>query len=143
MADETELHPAVELLLARMESHPEEFVTNEKVYTTNSRIVKMTSLYEDILSRASEREAVLLRAAMNKIQLDLLHNDLMDELFNGEDRRKAEEKAKRYNAELIQKHIRARQYQQQQQQQQQQQAVQRWECVDTRATQTEQIIFRK
>ena len=140
MADETELHPAVELLLARMESHPEEFVTNEKVYTTNSRIVKMTSLYEDILSRASEKEAVLLRAAMNKIQLDLLHNDLMDELFNGEDRRKAEEKEKGYEAELIQKHIWAQQYQQQQQQQQ---AVQRWECVDTRATQTEQIIFRK
>jgi hypothetical protein len=103
MADETELHPAVELLLARMESHPEEFATKEKVYATNSRLSKMISLYGDILNRASEKEVALLRAAMDKIQLDLLHNDLMDELLNGEDRRKAEEKAEHERNMLIQK----------------------------------------
>jgi hypothetical protein len=107
MADKKELHPAVELLLARMESHPEEFAAKEKVYATNSRIGKMTSLYGDILNRASEKEAVLLRAAMNKIQLDVLHNDLMDELLNGEDRRAEEQKENGYEAELIRKQLAA------------------------------------
>ena len=92
MADKKEIHPAVELLLARMGSHPEEFVPNEKVYTQeNSRTLKMSSMYGDILNRASEEEVALLRAAMNKIQLDILHHDLMDELLNGDERRAKEE----------------------------------------------------
>ena len=101
MADKKEIHPAVELLLARMGSHPEEFVPNEKVYTQeNSRTLKMSSMYGDILNRASEEEVALLRAAMNKIQLDILHHDLMDELLNGDERRAKEEQEYERNLSL-------------------------------------------
>jgi hypothetical protein len=103
MADEIGIHPAVELLLKRMESHPEEFMTSEKAYNqSDSRVRKMSSLYGDILNRASEEEAALLRAAMNKIQLGLLHNDLMDELLNGDERRAKEEKENEYERHLKQ-----------------------------------------
>jgi len=102
MADKKEIHPAVELLLARMESHPEEFMTSEKAYQQeDSRVRKMSSMYGDILNRASEEEAALLRAAMNKIQLGILHKDLMEELLNGDERRRKEAEAAEHERSLM------------------------------------------
>jgi hypothetical protein len=101
MADKEEIHPAVELLLARMKSHPEEFMTSEKAYQQGgSRVRKMSSMYGDILNRASEEEAALLRAAMNKIQLGVLHKDLMEELLNGDERRAKEAEEQEYERNL-------------------------------------------
>ena len=73
MADN--IHPVVELLAARMESHPEEFG-----HTGNGRWGEITSaLYE----LATPEEKALLR----RKRMDELHEAALDELLNGEQRR--------------------------------------------------------
>jgi hypothetical protein len=78
MADK--LHPVVELMLARMETHPEEFpetFTGGRWYTVITRI----------LNWSSEEESEVLRERLRDIMLDKAHAEAMDELLNGEERR--------------------------------------------------------
>jgi hypothetical protein len=130
---EDEPHEVVKLLAARMKSHPKEF----EFHASGNPAV--TGRWETWIAQLgwhfNEAEKALIYGKARELMFQRVHEEVLDELFNGEDRRKAEEKAKGYEVELIQKHIWA--------QQQQQQAVQRWECQNGVATQTEQIIFRK
>ena len=76
MADN--IHPAVELLLARMKSHPEEFPRGGG---------RWAGFLENMQELLSEEETSLLKSHMRAIRLDELHEDIMDELLNGPERR--------------------------------------------------------
>lgn len=73
-----ERHPVVELLLARMESNPEEFGWGEG---------RWDHLLGQVEEYSSDEERRAIRAALRPIHLDKAHEWLMDELFNGDERR--------------------------------------------------------
>ena len=106
-----EFHPLVELLLARMKSHPEEFAGSpDRLYPISSTPVGERWGY--ILTRAQEyatpEEEAAMKEALRSIKLDALHREAMDELLNGDERRRkvAEEQA-RYMSELNQNMVSA------------------------------------
>lgn len=83
------VHPVVRLLAKRMESHPEEF--------TKGRWGMWVSA---LMEMATPEEKLLLR----KARMDEIHEEVMDELLNGEARRaeaerKREEETRRYMAQ--------------------------------------------
>ena len=86
MADNEELHPAVQLLLKRMESHPEEFVPPPEMAWTPSRWQHVLEVVVDHGS-AADKEAV--DNKIRALQMERLHQWALDELLNGEERRKA------------------------------------------------------
>ena len=85
MEDKEEgIHSVVELMLARMDSHPEEFAPG-------GRWVEVMECLED----ASPPERSLIKAGYRKIILARAHELAMNELCNGEERRKKQEEAER------------------------------------------------
>ena len=64
------MHPAIELLIARMKSNPEEFIRGK---------------WDELLARcerhATELELIALRAAHRRIALDSVHRDVMKQLI--------------------------------------------------------------
>lgn len=87
MAD-NENHPLVDLMLARMDTHPEEF---------DGGVGRWYNTITDIEEYAPPEQAALFRAKLANIRLDKAHHTAMDELLNGEERRrqKAEVEAMR------------------------------------------------
>ena len=95
MADE--VHPVVELLIARMESHPEEFkddymMSEVRPTAGSGRWLLATQAIQD---HGSKRDVEALNAALSKIYMQYIHEWTMDELLNGEDRRREEEEDKK------------------------------------------------
>jgi hypothetical protein len=95
MADD--IHPVVELLIARMESHPEEFkddylMSELSPANGSGRWLRATQAIQD---HGSKRDVEALNAALSKIYMQYIHDWVMDELFNGEDRRREEEERKK------------------------------------------------
>jgi hypothetical protein len=74
------LHPVVDLMLARMESHPEEF---SELFNGG----RWYTIIMQILDWSSEKENEAIREKLRDIILDKAHADAMDELLNGEERR--------------------------------------------------------
>lgn len=66
------MHPAIELLLARMESNPEEFVN-----TINGRWGKILT---KVSEAAPEQDWELIKAKLKTVRLDVLHKQIMQEL---------------------------------------------------------------
>jgi hypothetical protein len=89
MADEP--HDAVKLLLARMDSHPEEF---------KHRADRWDRVLVEVLEHANEAEIAAIHASIRKIRLNEAHEDMMDELLNGEDRRRMEKEDDEYERHL-------------------------------------------
>lgn len=99
------LHEVVQLLVARMASHPEEFRyagraadVPEPVYAqydaaTTARGHRWNSLLNELDYFTSEAEEEALRAGLRVIHLNRLHEQVMDELLNGEERRQKEHEA--------------------------------------------------
>lgn len=88
MADNTENHPLVDLMLERMKSHPEEF---------EDQCTRWDEALSAIQTFAPESQKELIRQAQSNILLDVAYREAMDELLNGEQRRaeaKAEEAEK-------------------------------------------------
>ena len=67
-------HPAVQLMLARMETHPEEF---------RPRGFRWETLVATMLSAASPEEGMALTSKLNRFRMDALHEQLMAELLDG------------------------------------------------------------
>ena len=87
-----ELHPVVELLLARMKSHPEEF-TEEYLFSEvspNTPYVgeRWGGILRVVLQNGSEVEIEALNEALRPIRLKQAHEYMMDELCNGDERRR-------------------------------------------------------
>ena len=68
------LHPAVQLMLARMDTHPEEF---------RPRGYRWEALVDTMLSAASPEEGMELTRKLNRFRMDALHEQLMAELLDG------------------------------------------------------------
>lgn len=81
MSDEDDIHPVVRLLAKRMESHPQEFGV-----LGNGR---WSSFMNELEPALTEKERLLMR----KPFMDRIHEEVMDELLNGEQRR-AEDRRK-------------------------------------------------
>jgi hypothetical protein len=92
-----EIHPVVELLIARMESHPEEFkddymMSEVRPTAGSGRWLLATQAIQD---HGSKRDVEALNVALSKIYMQRIHEWTMDELLNGEDRRREEEERKK------------------------------------------------
>ena len=86
-----EIHPVVRMLLARMESHPEEF----QFHATSSLAV--TGRWETWINQLgwhfNEAEKELIYGKAKELIFQRVHEEVMDELLNGEARRAEKERA--------------------------------------------------
>ena len=73
MEDNQELHPAVKLLLARMDSHPEEFAGRGNY--------RWESIYSDINHVASQSEKQAMKAKLREIKMGAIHKRMMEQLL--------------------------------------------------------------
>ena len=87
-----DLHDVVKLLLARMDSHPEEFERGTS---------RWNWMLEGVLTHCSEAERATLNAGLRPIRLQQLHEDVMDELLNGDERRRSLEEEHEYESRLM------------------------------------------
>jgi hypothetical protein len=92
-----EIHPVVELLIARMESHPEEFMDDYLMSEVRPAAgsSRWFRVIHAIREHGSKRDVETLNAALSKIHMQQIHEWTMDELLNGEDRRREEEERKK------------------------------------------------
>ena len=104
----TDVHPVVTLLLKRIESHPEEFGRGAH---------RWDWIIERVQNYGSKEEDEAIDAALRPIRLQEAHEEMMDELLNGDDRRAKEEADREYEKQLIQQ-MQQQQYQQKMAQQQ-------------------------
>lgn len=85
-----EVHPAVALLVARMESHPEEFYQYDKKrptmratgHITSPRSIIFTSVLNDTRALWNRKEKRLYNAALRKVRLAEAHARLMATLLS-------------------------------------------------------------
>ena len=87
------LHPVVTLLLKRIESHPEEF---------GRGATRWDWIIDRVQSYGSKEEDEAIDAALRPIRLQEAHEEMMDELLNGDDRRAKEEEEREYEKQLVQ-----------------------------------------
>ncbi len=71
MADKQEVHPVIELMLKRMDSHPEEFRTDHR----------WAHHYQHQRSHWNSTEKKLFNAKMREIRMQAMHENLMKELL--------------------------------------------------------------
>lgn len=106
---EDNVHPVVRLLVARMESHPEEFYFDEhwsEIRRANSlQVDRWYTIMENVRGWASPEEIKLL----NKPFLDAAHRAALDELMNGPERRAEEERIRQEEHKRWVKHTAAAQ----------------------------------
>lgn len=94
MVDREEVHPVVTLLVERMKSHPEEFEPlppNTPVAEEDPRSRWSYAIYE-IMEYGTDADIAMLDEHLRAIRLDKTHQLVLDELLNGEERRRAQER---------------------------------------------------
>ena len=94
----TEMHDVVKLLLARMESHPEEF--GGDLVATDSREDRWWQILREVREFGTKEEKAALDQAVRKIKLQHAHEAMMDELLNGDERRRKQEEDYEYEQKL-------------------------------------------
>jgi hypothetical protein len=94
MVDEP--HEVVKLLLARMESHPEEFRVAHAPFHD-----RWYEPINGIHAYGNEADKAAIAAKLRDIRLDEIHERVMDEMLNGEDRRRKAEEDREYERNLI------------------------------------------
>jgi hypothetical protein len=91
MADN--LHDVVKLLLARMESHPEEFIpaqAEQDYIIRDTDANRWWRAMSEVQEFGTEEERKAIAAKLRVLRLQQAHEWAMDELCNGEDRRRKE-----------------------------------------------------
>jgi hypothetical protein len=96
MTEEQELHPVVQLILARMESHPDEF--DEKAFGRWQHALTAIERY----GGPAERDAI--NAGIRKVRLEEAHVWALDEMCNGEERR-ADQRRQQAEAEQMKNRV--------------------------------------
>ena len=96
MADEP--HEVVTLLLKRMESHPEEFRIGDGPFHD-----RWYDHVNGIHAYGSEADKAALATGLRKIRLAEIHEKVMDELLNGDERRRKAEEEAEYERGLMMK----------------------------------------
>ena len=93
------MHGVVKLILARMKSHPDEFVSHRA--TLQEYGGRAAGRWQDVMyainEYGNEEEQNAIAGALREIQLDVAHERAMDELLNGDERR-AETKRREHEA---------------------------------------------
>lgn len=97
MADE--LHDVVKLLLARMETHPEEF--GENLVVNGSLEARWWTIVREVREYGNKAEREAIEAAMRKVKLQHAHEMMMDELCNGEERRRKQREEDEYERTMM------------------------------------------
>jgi hypothetical protein len=92
---EDEPHDAVKLLLARMDSHPEEFRLKDPSY--HDRWYNHMSA---INTYGNEADKAALAAKIRDIRMGVIHEQVMEELCNGPENRRREEEEQEYERKL-------------------------------------------
>lgn len=77
------VHPAIALLLSRMDSHPEEF--------TGPGLTRWARTIDQVQEYARPEDLALFDTTLNNLRMARVHEDIMDELLNGDERRAARE----------------------------------------------------
>jgi len=77
MSEEQEIHPAVQLLLARMESNPETYVDGKQLHVID-RFRQFLTKHEKEILKVKERE----------INMNHLHKKLMEQVLTGKEQNK-------------------------------------------------------
>lgn len=105
---EDEPHDAVKLLLARMESHPEEFRVGGKPYSD-----RWDEHVSDIQAFGNAVDTAALNAKLRDIRLNEIHERVVEELCSGDERRRKEAEETEYERHLKQslKHMKQQQMQ--------------------------------
>jgi hypothetical protein len=93
---DNEPHAVVRLLLKRMESHPEEFKRN-----TLPSADRWNSIVSDVIEWGNEADTNAINAALRNIRLGEAHEDMMDELVNGPERRRKVEEEIEYERQMV------------------------------------------
>jgi hypothetical protein len=94
----SEPHDVVKLLVARMESHPEEFTPDEGgLYE-----VRWEEYVTGIEIHGNEADKTAIRAGLRDILLGKIHEEVLDELLNGPDKRRKEAEENEYERHLAQ-----------------------------------------
>lgn len=110
---EDKIHPLVELVLARIESHPEEF----KAFTGPEDMIRTANRWDDVIytinNHGSKADKNALNTKLDGIRMEDAHARMLDELLNGEERRRKEREA--YEEERKRYALQAGQAQQMQQ----------------------------
>ena len=78
------MHVAIELLMKRMESNPDEFVKG------HSRHPKWERIIEKYMEFVNPEDKKILREKYSALQLDQMHKDVMAELLYGEENSREE-----------------------------------------------------
>jgi len=94
MVDEP--HEVVKLLIKRMESHPEEFKKDAD---------RWDRVLVEVLEHADEAEIAAIHASVRNIRLGEAHEDMMEELCNGEERRRKEREEQEYERNLLKSNL--------------------------------------
>lgn len=96
MAD-NEPHAVVRLLLKRMESHPEEFRVGPEL-----GLERWEEYIDAVRDHGNEADNAALTAKLRDIRLAEIHEQVMDELLNGPERRRKHEEDREYERHLAQ-----------------------------------------
>ena len=85
----SDFHPLVELMLARMESHPGEFEGGDEDLGYPPDVThRWTYILQAMRRYTTPAENEALDARLRAIRMDMIHRDAMDELLNGDERRR-------------------------------------------------------
>lgn len=96
----SEPHEVVKLLIKRMDSHPEEFKKDAD---------RWDRVLVEVLEHADEAEIAAIHASVRNIRLGEAHEDMMEELCNGEERRRKEREEQEYEQTMIRQGLLAQQ----------------------------------
>ena len=91
----SEPHEVVKLLLKRMKSHPEEFKGKAGPYHD-----RWYEYINGVHTYGSEADKAAMAAGLREIRLAGIHEQVMDELCNGEERRRKENEEQEYERNL-------------------------------------------
>ena len=92
----SEPHDVVKLLLARMESHPEEFKLQQGRYHS-----RWFDHINAVNSYGNEVDTAALNAKLRDLRLSEIHEQVMDELCNGDKRRRIENEEANYERKIM------------------------------------------
>jgi len=88
-------HPVVELLVARMKSHPEEFRVGDAPFHD-----RWYDHVNTINAYGNEADKAAMAEGLREIRLGEVHEQVMDELLNGPERRRKAEEDREYERNL-------------------------------------------
>lgn len=89
---EDKMHEVVQLLLARMKSHPEEFTNGAS---------RWGWMINDVMDHGTDEECAALKAGLRPIRLQEVHELVLDELCNGEERRRKKQEEYEYERNML------------------------------------------